>query len=405
MSKARLSQQQACKLALLSQGIHRQSDFGAGKAAALSAIQQLGYVQIDTISVVERAHHHVLWSRCKRYQSAQLGALMKDRKVFEYWSHAAAYLPMQDYRYSLPRKRAIASGEKHWHPKDPKITKFVLDRINAEGPLQAKDFEHSKTSKSDGWWDWKPAKRALERLFMEGELMVSERRGFQKVYDLTERVLPENVNTSLPSTESFAQHLIMRYLSANGLGTPGHMAYLRKGIKPEIQKQCDRMAEEGVLQKVAVGGLPYYVLAGFEQILRKPLSRTKVRILSPFDNLLIQRKRTKALFGFDYQIECYVPAEKRVYGYFVLPLLWGQQFAGRLDAKIDRKNGVLSVRNLHIETEQADEFVAALKSALDEFMVFNAGNSVKIDRITTTNDSFASQSSKLWVKMLESPQN
>lgn len=375
-----LSPAKARKLVLLCQNVHAAS--GRGNKAVLNAIEQLGYIQIDTISVVERAHHHTLWNRVKTYQPAQLASLVDQKKVFEYWSHAAAYLPMRDYRYSLPRKHAIASGEKHWHLKDRKLTKLVLERIAQEGPLQAKDFEHQRSDKHTGWWDWKPAKRALEQLFIEGALMVVKRQGFQKIYDLTERVVPSGLDTSMPSAAEYHQHLITNYLTANGIGTPAQIGYLRKGMKPLIQRRCNEMLEDGQLIQVAVNQQDYFALPGVEGLLARPLSRSKVKILSPFDNLLIQRKRTLELFGFDYQIECYVPAKKRQYGYFSLPLLWGQAFAGRLDAKIYRKTGVLQLINLNVETPKSAAFLRALAPALIDFLAFNQGREIKVLKVS-----------------------
>ncbi|NND82986.1 MAG: winged helix-turn-helix domain-containing protein [Gammaproteobacteria bacterium] len=372
-----LKPQQARKLALLAQGVHRPRQFGRGLPATRRAIEHLGYIQIDTIAVVERAHHHTMWSRVNNYQLSHLDRLQRDKCIFEYWSHAAAYLPMRDYRFSLPRKHAIASGDKHWYDKDPKLAKQVLQRIEREGPLQSRDFEHVRRG-ANQWWEWKPAKRALEQLFMEGALMISHREGFQKVYDLTERVLPPNIDTTLPSEEEHHDHLINSYLRAHGLGNATQMGYLLKGQRARLQQRCIDLTEDGQLLEVEVNGESFFVLPDFEQLLAKPLSRNRVAILSPFDNLVIQRKRAVALFGFDYQIECYVPAAKRRYGYFCLPLLWGHRFAGRMDAKIDRSSGVLHVLSLHLEEGiDAREFKAALQPALDEFIKFNQGDRVK----------------------------
>lgn len=372
-----MSLRDARKLVLISQGIHREKDLGKGMLAGHNAIEKLGYVQIDTISVIERAHHHTLWNRVNNYDASQLDELVKAKHIFEYWSHAAAFLPMRDFRYSLPRKNAIASGERHWYSKDEKATQHVLDRIKSDGPLQSKDFKQATISR-EGWGDWKPAKRALEQLFMEGELMIAKRQGFQKIYDLTERVLPDNVDTNTPSSREYHQHLIDNYLRSNGVGTPAQIAYLRKGLKPAVEKLCAELLEDGHLERVVVSKQSYYLLAGQDQLLKTSLSRSKVKILSPFDNLLIQRKRTKVLFNFDYLIECYVPAAKRQYGYFCLPLLWGQAFAGRMDAKMDRKTGVLDIYNLYLETDRPDLFMQALLPSIKSFLQFNGGSDYRI---------------------------
>jgi len=377
-----LSLKEAQKAILLSQGIHAEHKLGHGKQATYKAITSINYVQIDSISVVERAHHHCIWNRAENYLPIHIEQLLEDKMIFEYWSHAASYLPMNDYRYSLPRKNAIAKGETHWFSKDKKAMALVLERIKAEGPLQAKDFKDSR-EKNNGWWDWKPAKKALEQLFMEGDLMVANRQGFQKVYDLTERVLPSTLDISIPSDEAYYQHLIINYLTANAIGTPQQITYLLKGLKAPVQKHCMQMLEDGLLITVTVDNQCYFALPTVINLLDKKLTRSKVKILSPFDNLLIQRKRTKELFNYDYQIECYVPADKRKIGYFSLPLLWGVKFSGRMDVKMDRKLGVLSILNLHLETEKTDEFIVALKKALDKFLSFNKGISINVVKITS----------------------
>jgi len=178
-------------------------------------IRHMGYIQIDTLSVVARAHHHVLWSRNHKHREEELHQLLKSRKIFEYWSHAASYLPMEDFRFSLPQKQLYREGHAHWFAKNKRIMKYVLDRIRAEGPLQSKDFETDR--KRGSWFDWKPAKIALEQLFMEGTLMVSERKGFQKVYDITERVIPSTVNTAMPTEEEYAEHLVRNNMRSLGI--------------------------------------------------------------------------------------------------------------------------------------------------------------------------------------------
>ena len=199
--KAKTDLQRLRRLALGARGLLHKRPFGQGLPAARRAIAHLGYVQIDTISVVERAHHHVLQARVPGYQPKMLDQLLHKREVFEYWSHAAAFLPMEDFRYSLPYKHAIKSGQQHWFKSpDQKLMQNLLDRIRVDGPLRSRDLE-SPRKKGVGWWDWKPAKKALEQLYMQGDLMVSDREGFQKAYDLTERVLPAEVDASMPNEQ------------------------------------------------------------------------------------------------------------------------------------------------------------------------------------------------------------
>lgn len=367
------------QLALHRQGLTHTSGWQS-QQGTLEAICQLGYVQIDSINVVERAHHHSLWTRVADYQPRHLDKLLKDRHIFEYWSHAAAFLPMQDYRFGLWRMRRIAQGEKHWFARDEKIIQEVMARIRIDGPLSAAEFEHSGST--NGWWNWKPAKRALEQLYMEGELMVTERRNFQKVYDLAERVLPADTDTRLPSDEEFADYLICRYLHAHGFGSAKQMGYLRKGpIQKLLQQRLTSMQEEGRLIALNLAGQCYFAdpqdLANLPE---RPESQARLLLLSPFDNLVIQRERLKALFAFDYQIECYVPKEKRQYGYFCLPMLWKQQFVGRMDVKAERKSALLQVVQLSLEPDFVldDEFIQALRDALQRYAAFNGCSRYKV---------------------------
>ncbi len=160
------------RLTLDSQGLTQNTPFGTGKTAVLNALEHLGYIQIDTLSIVERAHHHTLWTRIPDFKADNLEELVEDRKVFEYWFHAASYLPMQDFRYVLPQMLMIKRGESRYYNADPKVMKYVVDTIRNEGPKRARDFEN-ESHKAGSWWNWKPAKLALERLFMQGDLMIS----------------------------------------------------------------------------------------------------------------------------------------------------------------------------------------------------------------------------------------
>lgn len=373
---------EARKLVLVSQLLYQSLD-GLGKSAVLSVIEQLGYVQIDTISVVARAHHHTLWSRLPGcYAEAHLHELQAtDKTIFEYWSHAASYLPMRDFRFSLLIKEHYASGQSHWFEQDKRMNRFVLDRITAEGELQSKDFEGDEGRSSQPWYEWKSAKRALEQLFMEGRLMVSRRQRFQKVYDLSERVLPAGINTSRPSPLEYGQYLVQTALKAHGICTEAEIYYLRPKWKKTVQQVLQQAVESGKIKEVAVTGFEkerfYAVPEVLETVLNNPApvpSFPQIHLLSPFDNLVIQRKRLLRWFGFDYQIECYVPEPKRKFGYFVLPVLWGDSFIGRLDSKADRKSGTLFVKKWFTESgaPSETEWMPRLKVKLHEFARFNA---------------------------------
>lgn len=344
-----LSKSEAINLALSSQLLLNDHP-ARTKSDLYKIIERLGYIQIDTISVVERAHKHILWTRFPEYQNELLDQLIdKDKKVFEFWDHAASYLPMSHYRYSLPRKSRYKKSHKAWASKNRKLIKGVLDRIKAEGPLQSRDFKDD--NKRGLWWDWKPAKDALEYLFHSGELMVHARKNFQKVYDLTERVLPYIIDTSHPSDEEISMHLVEKAINSNGIVTAREITYLRHYNSKILKKVLNELIEDRKVIDLKIDGLneTYYTTRKMLNKLKAPVKPTGMHILSPFDNLVIQRKRLSDLFGFDYVIECYVPATKRKYGYFCLPVLYGDKFIARIDAKADRKSGEFRVINMFLE--------------------------------------------------------
>jgi len=377
------------RLALAAQGLLRVQPYGRGLAGARKAIKHIGYVQIDTISVVERAHHHVFHSRVPGFKPDMTNRMLLDRDIFEYWAHAAALLPIADFRFSLPYKHAIKSGQTHWYrSRDKKLMGELLARIRSDGPLRSRDVE-TTTKKHTGWWDWKPAKKALEQLYMEGDLMVCDREGFQKKYDLTERVLPSQANSKMPDMEEFSAHILDQQLRCHGLVSLKGLTYqrrnaeLRKAVKALVN---ERLAQRTLEQVQVRGGEVFITEAG---ALERPLPRLNSRmvILSPFDNSVIQRDRLKALFQYDYQIECYVPAAKRQHGYFCLPLLYRDDFIGRMDCKAHRKIRHLEIKSMHLEQPCGDEekFIKAFTDAITQFCHFQECDSVSLTKAHPKN--------------------
>jgi uncharacterized protein YcaQ len=304
--------------------------------------------------------------------------------IFEYWSHAAAFLPIADYRFSLSYKHAIKSGQTHWYKNpDKKLMGELLARIREDGPIRSRDVETNSTKRA-GWWDWKPAKKALEQLYMEGELMVSDRKGFQKTYDLTERVLPAHVNSQMPSKEELAAHILEQQLRCHGFASLKGLTYLRRNT--ELRKAVKTLVNERLgqrtLEQIQVSSGEVFILE--TDALERPLPqlRNRILILSPFDNSVIQRDRLKALFQYDYQLECYVPAAKRQYGYFSLPLLFRDKFIGRMDCKAHRKINLLEIKSLYLEQHNFDEelVITAFVDAITHFCNFQ-----KCDSVSLTN--------------------
>lgn len=372
------------RLALAAQGLLQVQPYGRGLVGARKAINHLGYVQIDTISVVERAHHHVFYSRVPNFEPAMTNQMLLDSDIFEYWAHAAALLPISFFRFSLPYKHAIKSGQTHWYKtRDKKLMSELLARIRSDGPIRSRDVETS-TTKRAGWWDWKPAKKALEQMYMEGDLMVSNREGFQKTYDLTERVLPSQVNSKMPSMEEFAAHIVDQQLRCHGFTSLKGLTYLRRNA--ELRKTVkalvnERLAQNSLEQVQMSSGEVFILETG---ALERPMPRLNSRmlVLSPFDNSVIQRERLKSLFQYDYQIECYVPAAKRQYGYFCLPLLFRGEFIGRMDCKAHRKISHFEIKSLHFEQHNFDEelVITAFVNAIKQFYPFQKCNSVSLTK-------------------------
>lgn len=375
MSLLSISPQQARQIVLTSQGLNQLNQQLDPLASTHASIENLGYIQIDTISVIERAHHHTLWTRNPAYQTQYIDQLLAQKQIFEYWSHAAAYLPMRDYRFSLWRKQALAKGQLvHWYEPNPKLMQEVLTRIRAEGPLMAKNFEG--TTKTPDWHS-KPSKQALEYLFMQGDLMIPYRQNFHKVYDLTERVLPPTVDTHPPSESEYINYLILHYLRAQGLAQATDFGHLIKGVKPQIKNALNHLEDAGQLIKLKIQDQTWLSTYDNLKHLNQPIQNT-LKILSPFDNLVIQRERLRKLFNFDYQIECYVPEAKRKYGYFVLPILWKGELVARMDCKAERKEHQLLIKQIWLEDKLSDqdEFWEALNLELKSFAQFNRCESI-----------------------------
>lgn len=393
MNKRQISKTEAADLVLNSQLLNGKSKSAKRKNGSAEIIDKLGYVQIDTIFVINRAHHHILWTRNHNYTEKLLHDLQtKDKLIFEYWTHAMSFVPMKDYRFSLHRMKNFEKPKSSWlkyrFDESQKYFKPVLERIKNEGMLSSSDFENDSGRKAGNWWEWKPVKTALEYLFWRGDLMVAERRGFQKYYDLRERVLPGNINTTLPNEIELNRFFILRALNFLGASTEKEIQKFMQPGKTEISdfqvterktmsKIINEMCEAGEIIPLLIESdhkiINYALPENLRNINKLKNKSENVHILSPFDNLIIQRERTKRLFDFDYTIECYLPEPKRKYGYFVLPILWGNKFVARMDCKAERKTKILIVNNLVFEDGfiDYDNFIPHFKEQLLKFCEFN----------------------------------
>jgi uncharacterized protein YcaQ len=381
----------AKRLALHSQLLDGRTKLPKGKEGVARAIEHLGYVQIDTIAIINRAHHHTLWTRLLDYRPEMLLELQaKDRRVFEYWGHAASYLPTSEYRFYIPMMRSFPWGEgwiKRMYENHRDVMKDVLERVSREGPLGSLDFKAPDGKRRGAWWDWKPAKTALELLLWRGDLMVTERRNFQRIYDLTERVLPEGTDTRLPDSNEVARFRARKALSAHGIATQRDILdHLHTSSSDRIPHALTEMIEANEVIPLKIKGrgeTEYYALS---EVLEKSSGMRKLKpalhLVSPFDSAIIHRPRIEGLFGFSYSLECYTPPRKRKYGYFCLPILWGEEFIGRLDPKADRKRKTFVVRNLIFEPgfNDYDAIIPALAEKLKALAAFNECNEARIER-------------------------
>jgi hypothetical protein len=271
------------------------------------------------------------------------------------------------------------SWYRKWYTENVELTERVLERIRAEGPLGSADFKPPKDFKRGDWWSWKPSKIALECLFSMGQLLVTKRRSFQRIYDLRERVLPPDLDTTPPTPDELGRFQARRLLSGLGFAAVDRVQWARWGSRPVDESIVQDMIDAGELVAFEIEGLEdqrFCALADrLETVLNQPDGDLGhiVHILSPFDNLVIRRDWVNAVFSFSYKLEAYTPKAKRKYGYFSLPILWGDQFVGRVDAKADRKPKTLIIRKLTFEPEfdDLDALMPPFVARLREFAAFN----------------------------------
>ncbi|MEQ1899787.1 MAG: crosslink repair DNA glycosylase YcaQ family protein [Devosia sp.] len=346
-----LSLPAARRIWLAAQKLDEAEPFGSGPQATRAAIEHLGYVQIDTINVIERCHHHILSSRIPTYRRADLQqAQSVDKSVFEYWTHALAYVPTRDFRFHLAGMRAYQREAMKWYADvpDAEVSK-VLRRIRRDGPLTIRDIEDDVLVEKDhAWASRKPSKRALQRAFFDGRLAISARQGMVKTYELMERHFGTLPSTK-PATEKQGDaYALDRALRSQGIVSLESVCHLDAPRKPRIRALIETRIRKKELVPVALKG------AGKTEHWLSPewLDTTlpaaePVHILSPFDPLIIQRKRLKLFFGYDHIFEAYVPREKRKFGYFALPVLVGDEIVAALDLKTDRAANKLLIQSWH----------------------------------------------------------
>ena len=380
-----LSLQQARHLHLVAQGLLRAPAKRAVYQDLINCISRMSLLQIDTIHVVARSPYLVLFSRLGNYPQVWLEQALAEGELFEYWAHEACFIPRADYR--LLRHRMLSPerlGWKYnaqWVADHQQAIDELLQQIREHGPVRAADFTHADNPKS-GWWAWKPHKRHLENLFSAGELMVAERRNFQRVYDLRSRVMPDWQDElhGISEAEATRQMLMNSALSLGVFRAAWLADYYRLKRTPVKDFIADAEAA-GDLVAVNTEGLgEMWLHRDLLPLLETPLQATHSTVLSPFDPVVWDRKRALELFNFDYRIECYTPEEKRKFGYFVLPILHRGQIKGRLDARMLRQSKQLEIKKLWLEekTRVTARFAADIRRAIERFAAWQGAESVAI---------------------------
>jgi uncharacterized protein YcaQ len=388
----KLSLDTARTLAVVKQGLN-QRPVTADKPTLLNAVRQIGLVQLDTINVVARSHYLVMLSRVGLFEPTDLDALLHpDRCLFEQWAHAACLIPVEDYAYFAPvilarRGQPLHNWQERRLGEDPWGTlEAVLAEIREQGPLASKDFEDPRDQRGS-WWDWKPAKAALEILFNQGYLAVDRRESFQRFYNLAERVLP-NEPFQVLTLDDYERWATRRSASCLGVATATQISDYYRQKKPVTRAMVETLIAEGTLLAAEVEGwkeiayLDVDDLPLVEEIEAGVHQPVRTTFLSPFDNLIWDRQRVEDLFGFYYRVEMYQPVAQRQWGYYVLPILHQGRLVGRLDPKANRRSRTLIIRAIYLEPGQAidDELVAGIASALREFMVFHDSETLRLER-------------------------
>jgi uncharacterized protein YcaQ len=355
-------------------------------------IESLGCLQIDTINVVERAHYLTLWSRLGTYEKKHLDDLAyKDRRLFEYWAHAACYVPTNHYRYYLKsmeiRKKDLMSGLQKRTGKGNELIEKVMNRIKEEGPLTSKDFQSVKKKKG-GWWNRKDEKIAMEYLFGAGVLAINHRENFQRYYDLTENVIPSWIDRTEPTDDERAWFFIEKTMSCLGIIQPKeardyyHHWAIKLGKKVTQIEALIKEKENVTRIELEGSNISHYCLAEdairLEEI-NDDFEYDGVQLLIYFDNFMWNRQRINRLFSFESKLEIYLPVKDRVYGYYHLPVLYGDQIVARIEPKMDRKQNKIQIRGYWTESnfKETEDYQNKLSTNLEDFAAFHGTNNIE----------------------------
>jgi uncharacterized protein YcaQ len=390
-SKYTVTLQEARNIQLKTLGLLRPRTKTAAKEDVMQAIKDMSILQIDTISVINKSPYVVLWSRIGDFPLEWLNELLLERKIFEYWSHAACFIPIEDYPLykafiDAKERMNFVSFEK-WISENKEITEKIVSHITKHGAAATSTFNETKREKG-GWWNWRHEKVALESLFYTGILTTSERRNFQRVYDLTKRVIPKEFRRKI-RLEKVYEELIERSVHHLGITkkewVPDYFRLKKGAAYPVFEK----LLKSKHFIEVSVSGFdnPFFVHRKNEHLIQLALNNQLVpnhtTFLSPFDPLVWDRFRLKEMFNFNYQIESYTIPAKRIYGYFTLPILYKGQLIGRMDAKAHRKEKIFEVKAMHFEKDfiPDEECAEDLIKRLKDFANWHGTPTIKVTKV------------------------
>jgi len=367
----------ARRIWLRAQRLDEAAPFGEGPGAVAAAVAHLGYVQIDTINVIERCHHHILWSRIPAYKRSDLATAQSlDKSVFEYWTHALAYVPAADFRFFMDKMAAMRRSPWTWFRSVRKAdTAKVMARLR-QGPLTMRDIDDDVLVEKDhAWASRKPSKHALQLAFHQGAVTIAARTGMLKTYDLTARHFGWEAPPKAASERQRLNYLLDRALRSQGIVSLESICHLDARSKPAIHALIEARVRKKTLAPVAVEGEGRTRHWAAPETLDATLEEgAQTHILSPFDPLIIQRKRTSLIFGYDHLFEAYVPKEKRKLGYFALPVLIGDEIVAALDLKTDRAAGKVLIQQwTWVGKGDAKAHKGKVEEALGRFEAFQFG--------------------------------
>jgi uncharacterized protein YcaQ len=377
-----------------------QADMIPDLATINKVVEQVNYVQIDTLNLIQRSQYVALWSRLGTYAPADFDRLIyspEERKLFEGVQSVAAIIPLKDYRYQIPHMDRERESLINWYTGildgegSADLVSKVLERIRQEGALRAADFEYHGP-KRGSWWDWKPAKIALEYLFARGDLMIANRLNFQRVYDLTERVLPQWVDTIPPTLEERDRYWVEQGLMALGICHPAQVAeygfHMRRASPKAISVEMLKQGVAVPIQAILADGDTHELvvhrdkLETLERVAEGEIQAQRTTFLSFFDSLFWCRGRDMQFWGYRNLLEAYNKQEKRKYGYFCFSVLHHDRLVGRFDPKLERKTGLLRLKAIYLEpgVEPDDELVSGVVTAMRDFMAFHKATELVIEK-------------------------